>query len=140
MLRINFGLRCAVRFVGFGIEVGSGLVFFVEFVFLGVDDSIFDHIFRFVILVNIFIERSKPTKRRNVVFFGAERGCLALRFGNMLGQSGGFLFRKFMMRSVVGIGERFGFRFDLEVDDLGLGVVPRGKSFVCFVARTRARF
>ena len=64
-------------------------------------------------LVNIFVERAEATERRNVILFGAERGCFALRFCDVLGESGGFFFRKFVMRRVEVIGERFGFRFGL---------------------------
>ena len=70
-----------------------------EFVFFDVDYSVFDfdHLFRFVMLVNIFVEGSESTERRNVILFGAERGCFTLRLGNVLGKSGGFFFRELMM-------------------------------------------
>ena len=84
--------------------------------------------------MNIFIDRAKAPERRNVILFGAERGCFALRFGNVLGESGGFFLRKFMMRGFEGIGERFGFRFGFEVGDFRLGIIPSGESFVRFVA------
>ena len=59
MLGFDFGMRRGVGFVGFGVEVGFVLVVFVvEFVLFDVDHCVFgfDHLFRFVTLVNIFIE------------------------------------------------------------------------------------
>ena len=139
MLGFDFGMRCGVGFVGFGVEVGFVLVVFVEFVLFDVDHSVFDfdHFFRFVMLVNIFVERAEATERRNVILFGAERGCFTLRFGNVLGESGGFFFRKFVMRGFEGIGERFGFRFGFEVGDFRLGIIASGESLVRFVAGIR---
>jgi hypothetical protein len=85
-------------------------------------------------LVNIFVERSEATERRNVILFGAERGCFTLGFGDMLGESRGFFFRKFVVPGISVAGKRFGFRFRLEVGDFRLGVIASGESFVCFVA------
>jgi hypothetical protein len=90
--------------------------------------------------MNILVERSKPTERSDVIFLGAERGCFALRFGNVLGESSGFFFRKFVMRGFEGIGERFGFRFGFEVGDFRLGIIASSESFVRFVACTSIRF
>ena len=92
-------MRRGVGLIGFGIEVGFVLVVFVEFVFFDVDYSVFgfDHLFRFAMVLNIFVEGGEASERRNVILFGAERGCLTLRFGNVLGESGGFFFRELMM-------------------------------------------
>lgn len=140
MLGFDFGMRCGVGFVGFGIEVGFVVVVFVEFVLFDVDHSVFgfDHFFRFVMVVNILVEGAEAAEGRNVLLFGAERGCFALRFGNVLGESGGFFFRKFVMRGFEGIGERFGFRFGFEVRDFRLGIIASGESLVRFVAGIRA--
>jgi len=140
LLGFDFGMRCGVGFIGFGVEVGFGLVVFVEFVLFDVDHSVFDfdHSFRFVMLVNIFVEGSEATERRNVVLFGAERGCFTLGFGDMLGESGGFFFRKFVVPSISVAGTRFGFRFRLEVGDFRLGIIASGKSLMRFVSGTRS--
>jgi hypothetical protein len=100
-------MRRGVGFVGFGIEVGFVVVFvlvfvlvvFVEFVLFDVDYSVFgfDPLFRFVMVLNIFVEGAEASERRNVILFGAHRGCFTLRFGNVLGKSGGFFFRELMM-------------------------------------------
>ena len=146
MLGFDFGMRCGVSFIGFGVEVGFGLVVFVEFVLFDVDHSVFDGIFHFdrvgciVMLLNILVERAEATERRNVILFGAERGCFALGFGDVLGESGGFFFRKFVMRRVEVIGERFGFRFGFEVGDFRLGIIASGESLVRFVAGISIRF
>lgn len=137
MLGFDFGMRRGVGFVGFGVEVGFVLVVFVvEFVLFDVDHCVFgfDHLFRFVTLVNIFIESAEAAERRNVILFGAEGGCFALRFGNVFGESGGFFLREFVMRGFEGIGERFGFRFGFEVGDFRLGIIASGESLVRFVA------
>ena len=84
--------------------------------------------------MNILVERSKPTERSDVILFGAERGCFALRFGNVLGESGGFFFGKFVMRRICVAGERFGFRFGFEVSDFRLGVIASSKRLMRFVA------
>jgi hypothetical protein len=140
LLGFYFGVRCGVSLVGFGVEVVFVLAVFVEFALFDVDYSVFgfDHFFRFVLLVNIFVDCAKPTERRNVILFGAERGCFALRFGNVLGESGGFFLRKFVMRGFEGIGERFGFCFGFEVGDFRLGIIASGESLMCFVAGIRA--
>ena len=142
MLGFDFGMRCCVSFIGFGVEVGFGLVVFVEIMFLDVDDSVFDYVFRFVMLVNmnILVERSKPTERSDVIFLGVERGCLALRFGNVLGESRGFFLRKFVVPGIRVAGKRFGFRFGFEMSDFGFGVVARGERFMRFVAGVSIRF
>jgi hypothetical protein len=44
------------------------------------------------------------------------------------------------MQSIGVTGERFGFRFDLEVSDFSLGIVSSGKSFVRFITGVRVRF
>ena len=139
MLGFDLGMRCGVSFVGFGVEVGFVLVVFVEFVLFNVDYGVFDfdNLFRFVMVVNILVERSKATERRDVVLFGVERGCFTLRFGNVLGESGGFFFREFVMRGFEVIGERLGFRFGFEVGDFRLGIIACGESFMCFVAGIR---
>ena len=134
MLGFDFGMRCRVGFIGFGIEVGFGFVVFVEFVLFDVDYGVFDHLFRFVMLVNIFVEGSKATEWRNVILFGAERGCFTLGFGNVLGESGGFFFRKFVVPSISVTGKRFGFRFGLEMGDFRLGIIASGKSLMRFVS------
>lgn len=141
MLGFDFGMRCGVGLVGFGIEVGFVLVVLVvEFVLFDVDHCVFDfdRFFRFVMVVNILVERAKAAERRNVILFGAERGCFALRFGNVLGESSGFFLRKFMMRGFEGIGERFGFRFGFEVGDFRLGIIASCESLVRFIAGIRA--
>jgi len=103
LLGFHFGMRRGVGFIGFGVEVGFVVVFvlvvFVEFVFFDVDYSVFDfdHLFRFAMVLNIFVEGGEATERRNVILFGAERGCFTLRLGNVLGKSGGFFFRELMM-------------------------------------------
>jgi len=127
-------MRCGMGFIGFGIEVGFGFVVFVEFVLFDVDYGVFDHLFRFVMLVNIFVEGSKATEWRNVILFGAERGCFTLGFGNVLGESGGFFFRKFVVPSISVTGKRFGFRFGLEMGDFRLGIIASGKSLMRFVS------
>lgn len=142
LLGFDFGVSCGVSFVGFGVEVGFVLVVlvvFVEFVLFDVDHSVFDfdHLFRFVMVVNILVEGAEAAERRNVILFGAQRSCFALRFGNVLGESGCFFFRKFVMRGFEGIGERFGFRFGFEVGDFRLGVIASGESFAGFVACIR---
>jgi hypothetical protein len=134
LLGFDFGMRCGVGFIGFGIEVGFGFVVFVEFVLFDVDYGVFDHLFRFVMLVNIFVEGSQATKRRNVILFGAERGCFTLGFGNVLGESGGFFFRKFVVPSISVAGKRFGFRFRFEMGDFRLGIIASGKSLMRFVS------
>jgi hypothetical protein len=87
-----FGLHCGVcfvmRFVGFGVQVGFRFVFLVELVLFDINHGVFS----FKMLVEIHFDRSKLRKRRNVIFFGLERGCFALGLGNVLGESGGFLF------------------------------------------------
>jgi hypothetical protein len=144
LLGFHFGMRCGVRLVGFGIEVGFVLVVFVEFVFFDVDYSVFDfdHLFRFVMVLNIFVEGAEASERRNVILFGAERGCFTLRLGNVLGESGGFFLGKFVMRGFEVIGQRFGFcfgfRFGFEVGDFRLGIIASGESLVRFVAGIRA--
>jgi hypothetical protein len=60
-----------------------------------------------------------------------------LSFGNVLGESGGFFFRKFVVPSIRVAGKRFGFRFGLEVGDFRLGIIARGESLVRFVACLR---
>jgi hypothetical protein len=100
LLGFDFRMRCGVGLIGFGVEVGFGLVVFVEFVLFDVDQSVFDHFFRFVVLVNIFVESSEAAERRNVILFGPKRSCFALRFGDVLGESGGFFFRKFVVPSI----------------------------------------
>ena len=104
-----------------------------------VDHGVFDFDFvsDLVMLLNIFVERAEATERRNVILFGAERGCFTLRFGNVLGESGGFFFRKFVMRGIEVIGERFGFRFGFEVGDFRLGIIASSESLVRFVAGIR---
>jgi hypothetical protein len=137
-------MRCGVGLIGFGIEVGFVLVVFVEFVFFDVDYSVvdFDLLFRFVMVLNIFVEGAEASERRNVILFGAERGCFTLRLGNVLGESGGFLLRKFVMHGFEVIDERFGFcfgfRFGFEVGDFRLGIIASGESLVRFVAGIRA--
>ena len=74
-----------------------------------------------------------------MIFLGAESGCFALRFGDVLGESGGFFFREFVMRGFEVIGERFGFRFGFEVGDFRLGIIASGESFMGFVAGSRIR-
>jgi hypothetical protein len=140
LLGFDFGVRSGVGFVGFGIEVGFVVVVFVEFVFFDVDHSVFgfDHLFRFVMVLNIFVEGAEAAEGRNMILFGAERGCFALRFGNVLGESGGFFLRKLVMRGFEGIGERFGFRFGFEVGDFRLGIIASGESLVGFVAGINA--
>lgn len=140
MLRFDFGMRCGVSLVGFGVEIGFGLVVFVEFLLLDINHSVFDHFLRFVMVVNIFVERSEATERRNVILFGAERGCFALCFGNVLGESGGFFFCKFMVPGISMAGKRFGFRFGFEVGDFCLGIIASGESLVRFVAGLCIRF
>lgn len=139
LLGFDFGVCCGVSFVGFGIEVGFGFVVFVEFVLFDVDHSVFgfDHLFRFMMLLDIFVERSEATERRNVILFGAERGCFTLGFGDMLGESGGFFFRKFVVPSISVAGKRFGFRFRLEMGDFGLGIIASSKSLMRFIAGIR---
>jgi hypothetical protein len=129
LLGFDFGMRCRVGFVGFGIEVGFLLVVFVEFVLFDVNHGIFDR---------VSVDRAEATERCNVILFSAERGCFTLRFGNVLGESGGFFFRKFMMRRFEVIGYRFGFRFGFEVGDFRLGIIASSESFVRFVAGIRA--
>src|SRR5580700_2607395 len=131
-------MRCGVGLIGFGIEVGFVLVVFVEFVFFDVDYSVFDFdpLFRFVMVLNIFVEGAEASERRNVILFGAQRGCFTLRLGNVLGESGGFFLGKFVMRGFEVIGQRFGFRF--EVGDFRLGIIASGESLVRFVAGIRA--
>ena len=136
MLGFDFGMRCRVGFVGFGIEVGFLLVVFVEFVLFDVNHGIFDRVSDPL----FFVDRAEATERRNVILFSAKRGRFTLRFGNVLGESGGFFFRKFMMRGFERIGERFGFRFGFEVGDFCLGVIASSESLVRFVAGIRARF
>ena len=133
-------MSCGVGLIGFGIEVGFVLVVFVEFVFFDIDYNVFgfDHLFRFVMVLNIFVEGAEASERRNVILFSAQRGCFTLRFGNVLGESGGFFFRKFMMRGFERIGERFGFRFGFEVGDFRLGIIASSESLVRFVAGIRA--
>ena len=97
MLGFYFGMRRGVGLIGFGIEVGFVLVVFVEFVFFDYSVFDFDPLFRFVMVLNIFVEGGEATERRNVILFGAERGCFTLRLGNVLGKSGGFFFRELMM-------------------------------------------
>ena len=99
LLGFHFGMRCGVGLIGFGIEVGFVLVVFVEFVLFDVDHSVFDfnHFFRFVMVLNILVECAQATERRNVILFSAKRGRFTLRFGNVLGESGGFFFRELMM-------------------------------------------
>jgi hypothetical protein len=133
LLGFDFGMRCGVGFIGFGIEVGFGFVVFVEFVLFDVDHGVFDHLFRFVMLVNIFVEGSEATEWRNVILFGAERGGFTLGFGNVLGESGGFFFRKFVVPSISVAGKRFGFRFGFEMGDFRLGIIASGKSLMRFV-------
>ena len=133
-------MRCGVGLVGLGVEVGFGLVVFVEIVLFDVDHSVFDHFFRFVMLVNIFIERAEATERRNVILFGAERGCFALSFGDVLGESGGFFFREFVVPGIRVAGKRFGFRFGLEVGDFCFGVIAGSERLVRFVAGISIRF
>jgi hypothetical protein len=140
LLSFDFGMRCGVSFIGFGVEVGFGLVVFVEFVLFDVNYSVFDHFYRFVMLVNIFVERPEATERGNVILFGAERGCFALRFGDVLGESGGFFFRKFVVPSIRVAGKRFSFGFGFEMSDFRLGIIASGESFVRFVACIRIRF
>jgi hypothetical protein len=84
--------------------------------------------------VNIFVEGSETTERRNVILFGAERGCFTLGFGNVLGESGGFFFRKFVVPSISVTGKRFGFRFGFEMGDFRLGIIASGKSLMRFVS------
>lgn len=134
MLGFDFGMRRGVRLVGFGIEVGFGLLVFVEFLLFDVDHSVFGHFLRFVMLVNIFVERTQATEGRNVILFGAKRGCFALRFGDVLGESGCFFFRKFVVPSIGVAGKRFGFCFGFEMGDFRLGVIASGESLVDFVA------
>ena len=133
-------MRCGVGLIGFGIEVRFVLVVFVEFVFFDVDYSVFgfDHIFRFVMVVNIFVEGAEASERRNVILFSAQSGRFTLRLGNVLGESGGFFLRKFVMRGFEVIDERFGFRFGFEVGDFRLGIIASGESLVRFVAGIRA--
>jgi hypothetical protein len=144
LLGFHFGMRCGVGLIGFGIEVGFVLVVFVEFVFFDVDYSVFDFdpLFRFVMVLNIFVEGAEASERRNVILFGAERGCFTLRLGNVLGESGGFFLGKFVMRGFEVIGQRFGFcfgfRFGFEVGDFRLGIIASGESLVRFVAGIRA--
>jgi hypothetical protein len=109
-------------------------------VLFDVDHSVFDHFFRFVVFVYIFVESSEAAERRNVILFGAKRGCFALRFGDVFGESGGFFFRKFVVPGIGVAGKRFGFRFRLEVGDFGLGVIAGGERFVRFVAGISIRF
>ena len=97
LLGFHFGMRCGVGLIGFGIEVGFVLVVFVEFVFFDYSVFDFDPLFRFVMVLNIFVEGAEASERRNVILFGAERGCFTLRLGNVLGKSGGFFFRELMM-------------------------------------------
>jgi hypothetical protein len=139
LLGFNFGMRCGVSFVGFGVEVGFGLVVFVEIMLFDVDHSVFDHFVRFVMFVNmnILVERSKPTERSDVIFLGVERGCFALGFGDVLGESGGLFFRKIVVPGFRVAGKRFGFRFGFEMGDFRFGVVARGKSLVGFIAGIR---
>lgn len=85
--------------------------------------------------MNILVERSKPAEWSDVIFLGAERGCFALRFRNVLGESGGFFFCEFLMRGVSMAGERFGFRF--EVSDFRLGIIASGEGLVRLVAGVR---
>jgi hypothetical protein len=133
-------MRRGVGLIGFGIEVGFVLVVFVEFVFFDVDYSVFDFdpLFRFVMVLNIFVEGAEASERRNVILFGAQRGCFTLRFGNVLGEGGGFFLRKFVMCGFEVIGQRFGFRFGFEVGDFRLGIIASGESLVRFVAGIRA--
>jgi hypothetical protein len=145
LLGFDFGMRCGVSFVGFGVEVGFVLVVFVlavfvEFVLFDVDHGVFDfdHFFRFVMVVNILVEGAEAAEGRNVILFGAQRGCFTLCFGNVLGESSGFLFGEFVMRGFERIGERFGFRFGFEVGDFRLGIIARGESLVRLVAGIRA--
>jgi hypothetical protein len=145
LLGFYFGVRCGVSLVGFGVEVVFVLVVFVlavfvEFALFDVDYGVFgfDHFFRFVLVVNIFVDRAEAAERRNVILFGAERSCFALRFGNVLGESGGFFFGEFVMRGFERIGERFGLRLGFEVGDFRLGIIASGESFVGFVAGIRA--
>ena len=42
LLGFDFGMRCGVSLVGFGVEVGFGLVVFVEFVLFDVNHRVFD--------------------------------------------------------------------------------------------------
>lgn len=92
-------MRRGVGLIGFGIEVGFVLVVFVEFVFFDIDYSVFgfDHLFRFVMVLNLFVEGAETSERRNVILFSAQCGCFTLRLGNVLGESGGFFFRELMM-------------------------------------------
>ena len=135
-------MRCGVGLIGFGIEVGFVLVVFVEFVFFDYSVFDFDPLFRFVMVLNIFVEGAEASERRNVILFGAERGCFTLRLGNVLGESGGFFLGKFVMRGFEVIGQRFGFcfgfRFGFEVGDFRLGIIASGESLVRFVAGIRA--
>jgi hypothetical protein len=142
LLGFHFGMRCGVGLIGFGIEVGFVLVVFVEFVFFDYSVFDFDPLFRFVMVLNIFVEGAEASERRNVILFGAERGCFTLRLGNVLGESGGFFLGKFVMRGFEVIGQRFGFcfgfRFGFEVGDFRLGIIASGESLVRFVAGIRA--
>jgi len=133
-------MRRGVGLIGFGIEVGFVLVVFVEFVFFDIDYSVFgfDHLFRFVMVLNLFVEGAETSERRNVILFSAQCGCFTLRLGNVLGESGGFFLGKFVMCGFEVIGERFGFRFGFEVGDFRLGIIASGESLVRFVAGIRA--
>jgi hypothetical protein len=141
-LGFDFGMRRGVGFVGFSVEVRFGLVIFVEFMLLDVDHSIFDRFFRFAMFVNmdILVERSKPTEGSDVIFLGVERGCFALGFSDLLGESGRFFFGEFVMRGVEMAGDRSGFRFGFEVSDFRLGIIASGEGFVRFVAGISFRF